>query len=149
MLAIVTFLLAFTGTSSREKIIVFWAMIARITPPLPLSTILTKISKSSWYTLTLGKLAVNAFIRCRQVCTTCCILASGMLEHGERMRKCRGNGERIRKWRENEEMERFTLYISLFSLYFLPLYPFPISKIATFCRKMLNMALLSRMSQKT
>ena len=67
-----------------------------------------------------------------------------------------GNGERIRKWRKREEIERewgkgerFTLYISSFSLYFLPLYPFPISKIVTFCRKMLNTALLSRMSQKT
>ena len=44
--------------------------------------------------------------------------------------------------------ERFTLYISSFSLYFLPLYPFPVSKIVSFCRKILNTALLSRMSQK-
>ena len=55
----------------------------------------------------------------------------------------------MRKWRENAEMERFTVYISLFSLYFLPPHPFPISKIATFCRKLLNIALLSQMSQKT
>ena len=34
--------------------------------------------------------------------------------------------------------ERFFRYISSFSLYFLPLYPFPISKFVTFCRKMLN-----------
>ena len=61
-----------------------------------------------------------------------------------------------REWENEEEMERewgngerFTLYISSFSLYFLPLYPFPISKIVSFCRKMLNTALLSRMSQKT
>ena len=50
----------------------------------------------------------------------------------------------MRKWRE-----RFTLKISSFSVYFLPLYPFPISKIVTFCRKMLNTALLSRMLQKS
>ena len=61
-----------------------------------------------------------------------------------------------RKWREIEEMdresgngERFTLYIFSFSLFFLPLYPFPISKIFSFCRKMLNSTLVSRMSQKT
>ena len=54
----------------------------------------------------------------------------------------------MRKWRENEEGERFTLYISTFSLSCLPLYPFPISKFVTFCRKMLNSAFLSRMSQK-
>ena len=55
-----------------------------------------------------------------------------------------------RKWKENEEMgrergngERFTLYISSFYIYFLPLYPFPISKNVTFCGKMLYMALLS------
>ena len=44
----------------------------------------------------------------------------------------------MRKWRGNGE--RFTLYISSFSLYFLPLYPFPISKFVTFCPKMLNTA---------
>ena len=43
-------------------------------------------------------------------------------------------------------MERFTLYIFSF---FLPTYAFPMSKIVTFCRKMLSTALLSRMSQKT
>ena len=47
-----------------------------------------------------------------------------------------------REWENEEEMERewgnedrFTLYI--FSLFLLPLYPFPISKIVWFCRKML------------
>ena len=45
-----------------------------------------------------------------------------------------------RKWRENEEMERGN---------FIPLYPFPASKIVSFCRKMLNTALLSQMSKKT
>ena len=45
--------------------------------------------------------------------------------------------------------ERMTLYISSFSLHFLPLSPFPTSKFVTFCRKMLNTALLSRMSQKS
>ena len=51
--------------------------------------------------------------------------------------------------REWGNRERFILYISSFSLHFLPLYSFPISKIVKFCRKMLNTALLSRMSQKT
>ena len=80
-------------------------------------------------------------------------------------RKWRENEKMKRKWRAKEEMEsewgngeemdsewgngqRFTLYISSFSLYFLLLYPFPISKIVSFCRKMLNTALLSQMSQK-
>ena len=49
--------------------------------------------------------------------TTCCILASGIQENEEIMRKWRGNGERI------------TLHIYSFSLYFLPLYQFPISKL--------------------
>ena len=44
--------------------------------------------------------------------------------------------------------ETFTLYISSFSLYFLPLYQFHISKNVSFCCKMLNTALLLRMSQK-
>ena len=65
-------------------------------------------------------------------------------------RKWREKEEMGKKWRENEENEeRFTLYISSFSLYFLPLYPFPKSKIVTFYSKMLNIALLLRMSQKT
>ena len=81
-----------------------------------------------------------------QGCTTCCILASGMWENGERMRKWRGNGEEME--RECRNGVRFTLYISSFSLYFLSLYPFPISKIVTFCREMLNTPLLSQMSQK-
>ena len=66
-----------------------------------------------------------------------------------------GCGKMEREWENEEEMERgwgngegFTLYISSFSLYFLPLYPFSISKIVSFCRKTLNTALLSRMSQK-
>ena len=89
-----------------------------------------------------------------QGCTNRCSLAAGLRGNEERMRKWRGNGERMRKWRGNGERmrkwrERFTLKISSFSVYFLPLYPFPISKIVTFCRKMLNTALLSRMSQKT
>ena len=61
----------------------------------------------------------------------------------------------MRKWREHEEMERkwgngerFTLYISSFSLYFIPLYPFPISKFVTFRHKKLITAFLSRISQK-
>ena len=88
-----------------------------------------------------------------QGCTNCGSLAAGLRGNGERMRKWRGNGERMRKWRGNGERmrkwrERFTLKISSFSVYFLPLYPFPISEIVTFCRKMLNTALLSRISQK-
>ena len=81
-----------------------------------------------------------------QGCTNCGILASGL----------RGNGERMRKWWENEEMERewgneerLTLCISSFSIHFFPLSPFPTSKFVTFYCKMLNTALLSRMSQKT
>ena len=50
-----------------------------------------------------------------------------------------------REWGNGEIL---FLYIFSFSLYFLPLYPFPKSKIVSFCRKMLNMVLLSRMSQK-
>ena len=50
--------------------------------------------------------------------------------------------------REWGNRERFILYISSFSLYIPPLYLFPISNIVSFCRKMLNTALLSRMSQK-
>ena len=57
----------------------------------------------------------------------------GCEKNGERMRKWRGNGERMMKWRGNGE--RFTLYISSFSFYFLPLYPFPITKMVSLCRK--------------
>ena len=46
-----------------------------------------------------------------------------------------------RKWTENEEFFSF-------SLYFLPLYPFPTSKIVSFCRKISNVALLSRIPKK-
>ena len=71
-------------------------------------------------------------------------------------RKWRENEEMRRKWRENEEMERdwlstfpHSLSISSLFLHFLPLFPFPTSKCVTFCCKMLNTALLSRMSQKS
>ena len=70
-------------------------------------------------------------------------------ENEEEMEREWENGERMRKWRESGNGDRFTLYISSFSLYFLPLYPFLISKIVSFYRKMLNTVLLSRMSQKT
>ena len=60
-----------------------------------------------------------------------------------------------REWENEEEMERewgngerFTLYIFSFSIYFLPLYPFSISKIVSFCCKMLKTALLLRILQK-
>ena len=69
------------------------------------------------------------------------------------VRKWRENEKMKREWRENEEMvreggngERFSFYISSFSLDFLPLYPFPISKIVSFCRKKINIEILSRMS---
>ena len=75
-----------------------------------------------------------------QGCKTCCILASRMRENGEneKMKKM------VREWGNGE---RFTLFISPFSFFF-PLYPFPISNIVSFCRKTLNTALLSRISQK-
>ena len=49
---------------------------------------------------------------------------------------------------EGGNVESESLYISSFSLYFLPLYPFTISKLVTFCHQMLNTALSSRISQK-
>ena len=45
-------------------------------------------------------------------------------------------------------MERDSLSTFPHSL-FIPLYPLPVSKIVSFCRKMFNTTLLSRMSQKT
>ena len=84
-------------------------------------------------------------------CRAAQIVAAWLQENGERMRKWRGNGEKMRKGRGNgERMRKWReiLYISSFSLYFLPLYPFPISKIVSFCRKKLNTALLPGMSQK-
>ena len=41
----------------------------------------------------------------------------------------------MRKWRGNEEMERDSLstFPRFFSLYFLPLYPFPLSNDVLFC----------------
>ena len=41
-----------------------------------------------------------------QGCATCCSLAAGLRENGERMRKWRENEEIERRWRENEEMDR-------------------------------------------
>ena len=77
-----------------------------------------------------------------QGCTNRCSLAAGLRGNEERMRKWRGNGEEMeREWGNGEKISSFFLYI-------LPLYPFPISKFVTFCRKMLNTAFLSRMSQK-
>ena len=51
--------------------------------------------------------------------------------------------------REWGKGKRFTLYISWFSLYFLPLYSFHISKTVSFFCKMLNTTFLLRMSQKS
>ena len=63
---------------------------------------------------------------------TRCILVTGLRGNGERMRKWRGNGERMRKWKD---------FHSLSLSY--------ISNFVTFCRKMLDIALLSPLSQKT
>ena len=52
------------------------------------------------------------------------------------------NGERMRKWRKIHSLHFLILSV------FPPPYPFPTSKFVTFCRKGLNMALFSRMSQK-
>ena len=79
----------------------------------------------------------GARVMIEQGCTTCGSLAA---------RKWRDNEKMKRTWRENEEMEKYSL--SIFFHNFLSLYPFPASKIVSFCRKMLNTALLSRMSQK-
>ena len=77
-----------------------------------------------------------------QGCTNYGILVSRLRENGDIMRKWRGNGEKMRKWREIHS------HISSFSFYFLPLYPFPLPKIATFWREMLKTALLSQISRK-
>ena len=75
------------------------------------------------------------------------VVPAWLWENGERMRKLKGNWEEMeREWGNGEG---FTLYISSFSLYFLPFYPFPITKIVSFCLKILNTEPLSRMSQKT
>ena len=54
-------------------------------------------------------------------------------ENEEMKRKWRENKEMEKKWSENGEMERDLLSTS--SLYFLPLYPFPISKLSHFVAK--------------
>ena len=78
------------------------------------------------------------------------LAASKWRENEKMKRKRRENEEMERKCRKNEEMERDSLSTCFqFSSYFLPLYPFPISKIVSFCRKMLNTTPLLRMSQKT
>ena len=95
-----------------------------------------------------------------QCVTTRWSLGAGPRGNGERMRKWRENEEMKRKWRENEEMKRKSreneeMEREIHSQDFLILCLFPPSlsisyiKIVTFCRKMLNTALLSRMSQKT
>ena len=58
------------------------------------------------------------------------------------MRKLRGNRERMRKWREIHSQDFLILCL------FPPSLSISYIKIVTFCRKMLNTALLSRMSQK-
>ena len=59
---------------------------------------------------------------CYMICTGLHILLHPCIRDE---RKCRYNEKMKRKWRENEE----TLHIYSFSLYFLPLYQFPISKL--------------------
>ena len=59
------------------------------------------------------------------------------------MRKWGGNGEIMRKWREIHSLN-FLIF-----LLFPPSLSISYIKNCLFCRKMLNMALLSRMSQKT
>ena len=100
-----------------------------------------------------------------QGCTNRCSLAAGLQGNEERMRKWRGNGEemerewgngeKMRKWREDEEMERIrklreihSPHFLIFSLFPPSLFIFYIRNCLIFC-KMLNMALLSWMSQKT
>ena len=50
--------------------------------------------------------AMQFLHRAYQGCATCCSLAAGLRENGERMRKWRENEEIERRWRENEEMDR-------------------------------------------
>ena len=77
-------------------------------------------------------------------------LQSGVLENKTQvLRDLLGPSPLFNLWRENEEVGRDSLstfshflFISSLSI------KFPISKIVIFCRKMLYMALLSRMSQK-
>ena len=60
-------------------------------------------------------ITINILIREGQGCATCCSLAAGLRENGERMRKWTeneemdrelGKGQRIRKGTENGEMDR-------------------------------------------
>ena len=53
------------------------------------------------------------------------LVAAGLRENVERMGKQWGNGERMRKWKEIHSL----YFLPTFSFYFLPLYPFPISKL--------------------
>ena len=70
-----------------------------------------------------------------------CIRDARKWRENEKMKRKRRECEEVeRKWRGNEEMKRewgngeiFALYISPFSLYFPPFYPFPISNIVTKC----------------
>ena len=115
---------------------------SHLPPPLPV--LLWPPKPPSWRQNLLGKsLGKNTIdsalleldevgvVLSRRSCTRCC---SWQATAGWQT-----NLRRIRKWREIQ---------SLHFLIILSLYPFPISKIVTFCRKMLNTALLSRMSQK-
>ena len=62
-------------------------------------------------------------------------------------RECENVDEIEREWGNGR---RFTLYIFSFYLYFLPLYPFLITEIVSFCRKMLNMTLfVANVTKKT
>ena len=79
-----------------------------------------------------------------QGCITFGSLAARLRENGERMKKCGVNGKIMRKRREIH-----SLHFLIFSLFPPSLSPFPISKIVSFCRKMLNTTPFSRMLQKT
>ena len=87
-----------------------------------------------------------------QGCTTCTSLAAWLWENWEKIRKWRENGEKMRRWRGKGQIMRklreiYFQYILIFSL-FPPSLSISRSKIVSFCPKMLNMALLSRISQK-
>ena len=73
---------------------------------------------------------------------SCASVPAWVWENGERMRKWRGNRERMRKSREIHSL-RFLIF-SLFP----PSLSISYIKKCHICRKILNTALLSRMSQK-
>ena len=89
-----------------------------------------------------------------QGCTSCASLAVRKWRENEKIKmKWRENEEMVGRWRENEEIKRDSLstfphflFTSSLSIHFL----YQKSQILNkkLCRKMLNMTLLSQMSQK-